>query len=311
MQNRHKQFGAAIIVALFVTSLVAIAAIAMITRLRYDIHRTELLLNDTQAKLYAKGSLYWAIEQLNEDQIKSQSEPDKLVDHTPIHSPKQNMNGMIISSTIYDAQGRFNLNNLADVKTQPILIKLIQLVDKKTSQADAKNIAIAVTDWISAGSESNTFNDYYAKLNPPYRAPRIRMTSVSELRLVKGMTPELYAALSHFITALPETTLININNTSPEVMASMSPSMSLETAKTLVARCRANPFASLQQFQNVDLVKSNPFTAGTITVLSNYFLVRTSVKVKQQTYTQYTLLKRGGTTRQPSETIIWQSKGTL
>ena len=112
MQNLLKQTGAAIIVALFVTSLVAIAAIAMITRLRLDTHRTELVLNATQASLYAKGSLDWAIEQLNTDIKESKAQPNKLTDHTPIRSPIQKMNGMSIYSTIYDAQGRYNLNNL-------------------------------------------------------------------------------------------------------------------------------------------------------------------------------------------------------
>lgn len=306
-----KQSGAAIIVALFITALVAIAAIAMITRLRFDIHRTELLLNDTQAKYYAQGSLDWAMEQLNNNLKNSQSQPNKLVDQTPIHSPTNTMNGMAIESTIYDAQGRFNLNNLTDPQMQPILIKLIYLVAPKVNPAEAQNIATAVTDWISVTPSSNALNDYYSKLKPPYRSPHHKMASVSELRLVKGVTPEIYAALSHYITALPDATMVNVNNTSPPVLASISPTMSLETAKTLVARCRANPFADIQQFQNLDIVKNNPVPANRITLLSNYFLVRTNVTVTQQTYTLYTLLQRSGTTTQPNEVIIWQSKGTL
>jgi general secretion pathway protein K len=311
LRSLLKQAGAAIIVALFVTSLVAIAAIAMITRLRFDIHRTELLLNDAQAKYYAKGSLDWAIEQLNDNLKNSQSQPNKLVDHTPIHSPKNMMNGMMISSTIYDAQGRFNLNNLTDPKMQPILIKLIQLIDPKISAAAAQNIAAAVTDWISVTTSSSALNDYYIKLKPPYRAPHHKMTSVSELRLVKGITPEIYAALSHYVTALPDATMINVNNTSAPVMASISPSMSLETAKMVVAHCRATPFTDMPQFQNFDVIKNNPIPADRITLLSSYFLVRTNVTVKQQVYTLYTLLQRGGTVAQPNVAIVWQSKGTL
>ena len=98
--KRSSQRGAAIIVALFVTTLVAIAAIAMIDRLRMDLRRTELLLNDIQGNLYAQGSIQWAMEQLNNNW--KQKKPNQIVDPTPIQSPINEVDHAIISSIIYD-----------------------------------------------------------------------------------------------------------------------------------------------------------------------------------------------------------------
>ena len=104
------QRGAAIIVALFVTALVAAAAIAMIEHLRTDTKRTELLLNNTQLNFYAQGSVAWAIIQLTKDLKNKQ--PQKIVDHTPIYSTLNEINGAKVKSTLYDGQGKLNLNNL-------------------------------------------------------------------------------------------------------------------------------------------------------------------------------------------------------
>jgi general secretion pathway protein K len=313
MLTIKKQHGAAIIVALFVTSLVAIAAIAMIVRLRGDVHRIELILNATQANLYAKGSVDWAIEQLNKNLKDSHLQPNKLIDSIPIRSPIQTLNGMTISSTIYDAQARFNVNNLINTQNKPDFVKLILTVYPKISASDADNLAIAVMNWVSMNALSNTLNDYYLKLNPPYRAPHRPIQSISELRLVKGMTPELFHALSRYITALPEVTPININTASAPVLMTASSTLPLASAKTLALQARANPFTDTAKFWSLDIVKSNSFVANKITIVSHYFLVRTDVKVGEQRLVLYTLLQRkeGSGPAGPSETVLWQSKGTL
>lgn len=297
--------------ALFVTSLVAIAAIAMITRLQIDIHRTELLLNAMQANLYAQGSLDWAMEQLKDDIKKSKSHPNQLIDATPIHSPIQKINGMTVASIIYDAQGRYNLNNLIDPKNQPDLVKLIVTVSPNTSLTLAQQIAAGVSDWITSTAANDSFTEYYLKFKPPYRSPHRPMISVSELRLVKGVNAKLFAALSHYVTALPEITAVNINNASPPVLMSISPTLGMDAAKALAAECHATPLLTIDQFKNLDMVKNHTFPDNKITVLSRYFLVVTNVTVGEQHLTLYTLLQRNNDTAQPSETVLWQSKGTL
>jgi len=307
--NRIKQHGAAIIVALFVTSLVAIAAIAMLERLRINLRSTELITHNLQANLLARGSLAWAMEQLNTDW--RQKKPNQPIDLTPIQSPTNQLENASVSSIIFDAQGRFNINNLSSPSAQDDFIRLIIAAYPKMGAASAREIALAITNWISAGTINNVLDNYYAKAMPPYRAPHRLMVSVSELRLVKGVTAELYAALSPYVTALPEVTPININNAAIPVLMSLSPTLTLAAAKTIAAKAKQAPFPTTQSFQQFDVVKNNPVPENKITINSSYFLVKASVKVSQQEATLYTLLQRTVKEEKPTEVVIWQSKGTL
>lgn len=302
------QRGAAIIVALFVTSLVAIAAVAMVERLRIDLRRTELLLNNTQGNLYTEGSVAWAMEQLNNNW--KQKKTNKIIDPTPIKSPIQQDENAVIYSIIYDQEGLFNINNLSNIDYQDNFIKLIITVHPDTNLETARNIVTAIRDWI-APATNTALEDYYSKQNPPYRAPHRAMVSVSELSLVKGITTELYTALLPYISALPEITKININNAPAPVLMSLSSTMSLESAHAIEVYRKQTPYPTIEVFLQFDVVKNNPIPESKISVNSSYFLVKTSVKVEKQETILYTVLHRILKNSQPIEVVLWQSKGTL
>lgn len=312
MCKHTKQQGTAIIVALFITSLVAAASIMMLSRLAIDMRRTELLLNTTQANLYAQGSIAWAKEQLNNNFQHAQ--PNKITDATPIRSPVNTVEHATVTSVIYDAQGRFNINNLTNVTYFENFLLLIHTVAPKMEMTAARDIALGVQDWISPNSRNTLFTEYYAKLKVPYRAPHRPMVSISELRLIKGVTAELYAALLPYVTALPSVTLINVNSAPVPVLISLIPTLTLESAKAIELHRQQIPFISSQQFLDFDVVKNHSSSdlKNKITTVSSYFLVRTNVKVRDQELMLYTLLQRLG---QPGtsirEIVLWQSKGTL
>ena len=90
------------------------------------------------------------------------------------------------------------------------------------------------------------------------------MMSISELRLVKGVTPEIYASLAPYLTALPKATPINVNSASPEILQAFSPTLSATSAKVIADTARKTPFPSIDKFQSFELVKNNPFEAGKI-----------------------------------------------
>jgi general secretion pathway protein K len=309
LKNLTSQRGAAIIVALFVVALVAAIAAIMIERLRTDVRRTELILNANTAQLDAQGSLFWAVAQLDDNWVKQVQ--NKVIDTTPIISPKDTVNGALVSGIIYDAQGYFNINNLTDQQYQNIFVRLIRLVAPEINPADAQKILLATLDWISAGTNNQELNDYYLKLPQPYKAPHKLMFNISELRLVKGITPALFAKLSPYIIALPRATPININNAEVPVLMSLSPSLTRDSANAIRNAAKRNPFPTTEAFQNFDVVKNNPFDNAKITVQSSYFLVKTDVTLGQQTLTLYTLLERTTQERKTKISVLWQSKGTL
>lgn len=305
----RKQIGSAIIVALFVVALVAAAAIAMITRIQQDTRRAELILNSNQAYFYAQGSIAWAMDQLINDWKNQQ--PQQVIDKTPITSPSKKMDNATITSTIYDAQGLFNLNNLADASYRENFMRLIKAVSPKTNTKDIQNIIVATVDWIASNGKPGSLDEYYSKQVPAYRSPHQLMTSPSELRLVKGMTAELFSLLSPFVTALPTTTQININNAPLPVLMSLSPSLNLDSAKAIDAFRKQKPFAPLQNFLNFDVVKNNSFKENQTTITSQYFLVKTNINIGDQNITLYTLMLREIKNSRAVVTLLWQSKGTL
>lgn len=303
----HNQRGAAIIVALFVVSLVAIAAIAMIDRLRVDIRRTELSLHATEGSLYAAGSVAWAMETLNDNWKKQK--PNQLTDHTPITSPVNEIDRAKIVSTIYAADAKFNINNLKDPEYQDQFVRLIQIVQPDTTLDVAKTITANTQNWISQAKTA--LDEYYSKQNPPYREPHRLMASVSEFRLVKGVSKELYQALIPFITALPETTAININEATAPILMSLSETLTKDGANTIINARKKSPFPDTASFLKLDVAKNNKFSDAKISTVSQYFLVKTEVKVNDQNLLLYTLLHREVKKAKPVETILWQSKGTL
>ncbi|MEO8401436.1 MAG: type II secretion system minor pseudopilin GspK [Gammaproteobacteria bacterium] len=309
MINPTNQRGAAIIVALFITALVAAAALAMITRFQTDTHRTELLLNSNQENLIAQGSIFWAFEQLRND-IKQQ-QPGKIIDKTPIRSPTDVVNGAKVYSTIFDAQVKLNLNNLSDSQFQTVFTRLIQLASPKTDLATAQTITRGVMDWITPGISNSSFDQYYATLKPPYRSAHQPMISVSELRMIQGVNAEIFQALLPYVTVLPEKTKININSAPIPVVMSLSPAITLETAQALDTFRRATPFVSLDNLANFTVVKSSPIAQNNLTVSSNYFMIKTHVMLGDQHAILYSLVIRGLKDSQPNITILWQSKGTL
>jgi general secretion pathway protein K len=295
--------------ALFVMALVAAIAVAMTVRLRIDIHRTSLLLNADQAYLIAQGSIAWAEDRLSTDL--KQEKANQVVDHTPIISKPDELNGFQIQSTIVDAQSFFNLNNLVIATSLPDFIALLKVVDPKISPEAAKNLATAIQQWLTPGALTSTPDPYYANSNPPYSPAHHAMVSLSELRLVKGMTPALYASLEPYVIALPESTPINVNTAPVPVLMSLDPKMTAAAATAILNQRTKTPFTDPQKFQDFDAIKTISVPAAKITLTSRYFLVKTSVKIDQQETILYTLLKRTGDKSKPVITALWQTKGAL
>lgn len=315
MQNNLKptipkaQQGAAIIIALFVTSIIAMAAIAMIDRFRSDLRRTELFIHHTKAYGYAQGSIAWAIARLNTNL--KQKKPDNVADRMPMQSPTNTIEDGTISSNIVDQEGLFNLNNLVLPEWQEAFMTLIHLVAPNLSEEERQAIGIAVRDWVSPTGANSALEEYYAKQSPAYPSPHKPMASKSELRLVKGITPALYQALSPYITALPETTNVNVNTAPIPVIRSVYPTLTAEAAAAITAAQHDAPFATIEAFQQCDIVKNHQLDVKKITVISSYFLLKTEVKLADQHVTLYTLLHRLLNNAQPITVVIWQSKGRL
>jgi general secretion pathway protein K len=307
-QSKRRQQGAAIILALFIVALVAAMSFAMVARLERDIQRTNLLLRNTQAQQYAQGGIVWALDQLRNDL--EQQKRNQIVDKLPWHLPEHTVDGYRITSTIYDMQGHFNINNLLQhIDEQESFKRLLQIVAPALSEQQAQEIVLAVLDWLDPEAQNSAYSQYYLELAKPYRAAHRPMVSISELRLVKGMTPALFNALEPYLTALPVMTKINVQTAEAPVLMLLNKSMTLETAQAIEQARSMKPFVNVSQFLSIEALQKQPITSEKITFLSEYFLIETQVSVENQQLVLYTLVQRKLEERKVKFVVLWQHKG--
>jgi len=283
----NSQRGVVIVVALFIVALVATMAYTMMARLERDTRRTTLILRDTQAELYAQGSIIWAIDQLRDNWKKQK--PKQLIDATPIKSAIMSEKGYQIASTIYDMQARYNINNLITSEAQVDFNRLLRALNPQLTEQQAQQISAAISEKVTNRA----------------------MLSVSELLLVKGVNVGLFNMLQSHVVALPSsTTTINIQNVTAPVLVTLGDSMTLDAAAIAVKQLKEiTPLTSIEDFLNLDIIKNHAVSEKKITLVSQYFLVETEVTIEKQHIVLYTLLERTTDKRKPIIRIIGQSKG--
>ncbi len=303
--------GSALVVALFVTALVAAIALGMILQLHTDTRRTLLILHDAQAALYADGSVKWAKSLLatNWEKKENTRAIDRLPQTLKAHTP----DGYTIKSTLEDAQTKFNLNNLIDPETRSLFQTLLKQVIPDLPAETIQDITLATIDWITPGIHNSRYDQYYRKQRPPYVAPHQPMASVSEFRLIQHVTPIVFHRMLPFITALPDKTPMNINTTATNLLMLLNPALGAEQAAAF-DRVRKNmPFADIATISTqFPMVINGAFAENkNLTITSNYFFVTTEVTIDGQRFTLYTLLVRNEKDKKPVIKTVWQSRGTL
>jgi general secretion pathway protein K len=298
-----RQRGVALLTALVVLAIAATLAAAMHWNISLDQRRTAVLVQGDQALQYALGAESWADQILYRD-----AHPQSGAKHTSLDQdwaaqlPPLPVQGGQIIGHLEDLQGRFNINNLTGSTAQQAYTQFQQLL---TALSLDPGIADAVADWVSPGNIPRPLgakDDFYSRLQPPYRTADQPITSISELQMVKGITPDVYAKLQPYIAALPPGTPVNLNTASAPVIQSLSsPNKIIDagTAMDIVNQRGTGPIpspppAALTGLQN---------TASD----SSYFLLTAGVDIGTTRVTMYSLLYRdsGGFTH-----AIQRSLGT-
>jgi general secretion pathway protein K len=99
------------------------------------------------------------------------------------------------SIRMIDMERKFNLSSIRDERTSMILQRALEMM--AVDPVDVSTIVDSYLDWVDPDNQKRqqgAESDFYAHLNPaaPYVAKNGLMDDVSELLLLKGMTPEIY-----------------------------------------------------------------------------------------------------------------------
>ncbi|MBI2785154.1 MAG: type II secretion system minor pseudopilin GspK [Legionella longbeachae] len=225
MPQTKNRNGSALLTALFIMTLVAIVATAMSTKVQLDIYRTKLILTHDKLYLASQAVTFWAMSQLSDKKNKLiKTNKQGMVSQYP-RNMERVANTVILSGALYDLQARFNLNNLSNKKAMIGFVNLIGSINPNVVESEKMKLASALNNWISnydLALGKDNYLSYYLSLKPPYHPSHQMMTSASELRLVKDISSSLYLELEPYITALPETSAININTAPIQVLKSLS-----------------------------------------------------------------------------------------
>lgn len=308
----QNQRGVALITAVLVTALAATAAVAMITRQQLDIRRTASVIDREQAYQYALGVEVWAQQILARD--KRDNSVDNLDEDWAKVLPPIAVDGGAVTGRLEDLQGRFNLNNLVnaegkrseeDVKRFERLLETLEL---------NKELALVVLDWIDRDIEPSypgAEDPEYLGGDPPYRTANAPFASVSELRLVKGISREDYARLEPHVAALPFRTAVNVNTASAPVIRAAIQSITLEDAQALVEARKGSPFDKFEAFEQHSVLAGrgiSPSEKEALSVSSSCFMLYASTQFGRGRVDLASMLRRdeGGAVR-----VVARSQGAV
>jgi general secretion pathway protein K len=258
----QRQRGLALITAVFVVAIVSTVAAFMALGQQIWIRQAQNFSDRAQGDAVARGAANYALMVLRED-AKSSATNGKD-DYTeiwakPIATPVENGVG---AGQIVDAQARFNLNDLVDATTGRPNAAFVDVFNRLLTGLNINTgITNAIIDWIDpndspeppGGAESVD----YLLLVPPYRAANKSMSSIEELRLIKGMDAKTFATLARYVVALPKSstsptssavTTINVNTADPVLLGALYTTVPGNLKQVAESRKTA-PFNTLADFE--------------------------------------------------------------
>ena len=290
------QRGAAIITALLVVALVAVTASALLAQQSQTLMRTEAVIARAQARAYSDTAVQWARGILADDaRHDGQSGNDHFGEAWASGIAALPVENALVSGTIGDEQGRFNLNNLVrNGAADPASVRLFRRLLE--ALALPPDLASAVVDWIDADSDTTSPGGAedlaYLALPSPYRAANQPLVQVDELLRVKGFDAKAVAVLRPFVTALPDITRINLNTAPLEVIRAALPELP-ETERLQLAKERlTKPFKNLNDIKERYPHAAFPVINTDLDVKSNYFTANVAVSSGNVQLRTQTLLKR-------------------
>ena len=244
--------------------------------------------------------------------------------------------GWLLGS-LEDLQGRFNLNGLvasdnADNRSnddsstesaevggpgstgtlatpqysqpQRQFIRLLRaLEDVQIDRQQAISIMQSVVDFLDSDTQpllNGAEDGVYERQTPSYRTAGQPLASVSELRSVAGVTPEIYAALAPFVTVWPKKgSVLNVLTASATVLRSLPVDDLLEPLPKeeglRLVEARAEGFIFSVETLLEDALFSGPGGDDLAALLgerSDWFLLSASVEIAERELHLYSVLER-------------------
>jgi general secretion pathway protein K len=298
--RRSDERGIAILLALLVLALLVALILEFDAEARREYRDAAAFRDNFKATVLARAAVQAARGTLQQDFAKDRKAGqfyDAPTDLWALPIKDYVIGDGLLTAQIEDERGKLNLNDLA--ATDPITKKAkIQRVKRLFELVQIKpDLVDAIVDWVDqdetpepAGAESL----YYQTLRPPYRAANLPLQTFLELRLIKGMTPDIMTKLSKLVTVYPQEgqSKLNLNTAESFVIQALDPSITQGMAADIAI---SRPFKTIQDLDRVSSfadIGKELRAQNLYDVNSDLFLARMTVRVNEVTRNAIAVLQR-------------------
>ena len=301
--RRSDERGIALLLTLLVLTLLVALILEFDAEARREYRDAAAFRDNFKATVLARAAVQAARGVLQQDSVKEKQTGQAFDAPTDLWAfPITNyaLGDGLLNAQIEDELGKLNLNDLgivgeptAKAATMKKFKRLFELVQVNPDLVDA------IVDWVDdnevqepAGAESL----YYQAQRPSYKAANSKLQTLLELRLIKGITPEIIEKLSKVVTVFPIDggKLVNINTAGPLVLQSLDQRITQSMAADII---QARPFKTkvdldrVSSFQEIGMQIRSQYD-----VKSDFFSARMTVSVNEVTRNATVVLQRDPST---------------
>lgn len=289
MAPLRQQKGSATLTAMIVMVLAAIILSSLIWQQHLSIRQLEYQRDRRQAEWLHVAATDFARFVLAEDSRVTTNdhlgEPwaipladTKIADFLRGVDIPQEIRHVSLIGQVSDAQSRFNLNSLVDA----------------TGQTNAPALGIFQRLLENAGIDralAQPVANYLSKSG-------FRFRDTSELSGLQGFSEAAIRRLKPLVIALPETTAINVNTATADILKALFPGMSTSQAAAFIGARLENPLKSTVDARNI-LTRIGVAQSGEtplIDIKSNFFMTRSEVRFGEALYVGQSIIRRNTAT---------------
>jgi general secretion pathway protein K len=303
-----RQQGVAVVTALLLTTLAVTIVASLFWQQQVQVRSMENQRLQLQTRWIVRGALDLSRLILNQDLNESNVTQLNGIWATPLEETRlddyvererlqgENFNATL-SGRMEDAQGRFNLTNLAS--SQQINSAEVEMFERLLSNLRLdSSLAMPTAQMV--------------KNALPVPAPQavqgtsttqpLGLVRVEDLLAVSGFTPQAIEQLRNYVIILDAPTPLNVNTAPAELLSALVPGLSLSDAAAMVSARKTASYKDPADFSGRPQLDGK--TPGVkYAVRSDYFLAYSRVKLDRATLDTQALLKRQA--QPPSTTVKW------
>lgn len=263
--HRARQRGVGLLVVLVLLVVVSVLAVAMLDDIRFALRRAANARQVSQAQWHALGAEQVAIQRLSAPAGRDAPAPPRAVHRFDLDVPIEE-DGTVrghVRATVADAGTCFNLNSVVEgageqwqrndegVRQLLALLSVLGVGD-----ASARSFADTLVDWIDADQfpgDDGAEDAAYLARDPAQLTSATLLADTSELRVLQGFDPGLYAMLHAHACALPVSALspIDVNALAADdlpLLQMLDPAIDGARARRILAARPGSGWASAEAF---------------------------------------------------------------